>query len=120
RVSRLAAESREPADDLTGEIRTMSYLLHPPLLDESGLASALQWYVDAFSQRSKITVELESAGAVAGGRFQRRRRNLAQRRYLISSPANGVHNLRHIRKRTPRQYRFSKPCSCGIIMRRKI
>ena len=37
----------------------MSYLLHPPLLDESGLASALQWYVDGFSQRSKIAVELD-------------------------------------------------------------
>lgn len=62
RVSRLAAESRELADDLTGEIRTMSYLLHPPLLDESGLASALQWYVDGFSQRGKITVELDLPG----------------------------------------------------------
>jgi PAS domain S-box-containing protein len=59
RVSRLAAESRELADDLSREIRTMSYLLHPPLLDESGLASALQWYVDGFSQRSKIPVELD-------------------------------------------------------------
>ena len=59
RVSTLAAESRELADDLTREIRTMSYLLHPPLLDESGLASALQWYVDGFSQRSKIAVELD-------------------------------------------------------------
>jgi PAS domain S-box-containing protein len=62
RVSCLAAESRELADDLTREIRTMSYLLHPPLLDESGLVSALQWYVDGFSQRSKITVELDLPG----------------------------------------------------------
>jgi PAS domain S-box-containing protein len=58
-VTRLAVESRELADDLSREIRTMSYLLHPPLLDESGLASALQWYVDGFSQRSKIVVELD-------------------------------------------------------------
>jgi signal transduction histidine kinase len=58
-VSTLAAESRELADDLSREIRTMSYLLHPPLLDEAGLASALQWYVDGFSQRSKIAVELD-------------------------------------------------------------
>jgi signal transduction histidine kinase len=50
RISTLAAESREFADDLSREIRTMSYLLHPPLLDEAGLASALQWYVDGFSQ----------------------------------------------------------------------
>jgi PAS domain S-box-containing protein len=59
RVTSLAVESRELADDLSREIRTMSYLLHPPLLDESGLASALQWYVDGFSQRSKIAVELD-------------------------------------------------------------
>lgn len=59
RISRLAAESQELADDLSREIRTLSYLLHPPLLDESGLASALQWYVEGFSQRSKIPVELD-------------------------------------------------------------
>jgi signal transduction histidine kinase len=34
-------------------------LLHPPLLDEVGLASALQWYVDGFSERSKIQVSLD-------------------------------------------------------------
>jgi PAS domain S-box-containing protein len=39
------------------EIRTMSHLLHPPLLDEVGLDSALRWYIDGFSDRSKITVE---------------------------------------------------------------
>ena len=35
------------------EIRTMSHLLHPPLLDEVGLESALRWYVDGFAERSK-------------------------------------------------------------------
>lgn len=40
------------------ELRTLSYLLHPPLLDEAGLASALQWYVSGFSERSKIKVGL--------------------------------------------------------------
>jgi PAS domain S-box-containing protein len=43
------------------EIRTMSHLLHPPLLDEVGLDSALRWYVDGFSERSKITVETRLA-----------------------------------------------------------
>jgi signal transduction histidine kinase len=41
------------------EIRTLSHLLHPPLLEAAGLASALRWYVDGFSERSKIKVELE-------------------------------------------------------------
>ena len=40
------------------EIRTLSYLLHPPLLDEAGLVSALRWYVEGFSKRSGIHVDL--------------------------------------------------------------
>jgi PAS domain S-box-containing protein len=40
------------------EIRTFSYLLHPPLLDETGLASALRWYVEGYSRRSGIEVDL--------------------------------------------------------------
>ena len=41
------------------ELRTMSYLLHPPLLDEGGLGLALQHYVDGFGQRSGMVVVLE-------------------------------------------------------------
>jgi PAS domain S-box-containing protein len=40
------------------EIRTLSYLLHPPLLDELGLTSALRWYVRGFERRSGIAVSL--------------------------------------------------------------
>jgi signal transduction histidine kinase len=39
----------------------MSHLLHPPLLDEVGLSSALQWYVDGFAKRSGIATTLELA-----------------------------------------------------------
>jgi signal transduction histidine kinase len=46
---------REMSDDL----RTVSHLLHPPLLDEMGLQSALRWFVEGFSERSKIPVELK-------------------------------------------------------------
>lgn len=55
-------ETAKLVDQISGEIRTMSHLLHPPLLDEVGLASALRWYIDEFSKRSKITVNLEIAG----------------------------------------------------------
>ena len=48
-------------DQVTSEIRTMSHLLHPPLLEEVGLPSALRWYVDGFSERSKIAVDVDSA-----------------------------------------------------------
>jgi PAS domain S-box-containing protein len=55
----LIAQSQELSDGLSKEIRTLSYLLHPPLLDEAGLKSALQWYVEGFSKRSGIVVDLE-------------------------------------------------------------
>jgi len=44
--------------DLSDEVRTMAHLLHPPLLDEIGLASALRLYVERFAERSKIKVTL--------------------------------------------------------------
>ena len=40
------------------EIRTFSYLLHPPLLEQVGLEAALDWYVEGFSTRSSIAVDL--------------------------------------------------------------
>ena len=51
-------ESLALAKHSTRELRTLSYLLHPPLLDESGLISAVRWYVDGFSQRSGVRVDL--------------------------------------------------------------
>jgi PAS domain S-box-containing protein len=45
----------------SAEIRTVSYLLHPPLLDEAGLQSALKWYIEGFAERSKIKVTMEIA-----------------------------------------------------------
>ena len=46
-------------DEMTRQLRTMSYLLHPPLLDEAGLAPALKWYVEGFCRRSEIEVQLD-------------------------------------------------------------
>src|SRR5215469_11217603 len=45
--------------EMVTEVRTISHLLHPPLLDELGLASALRWYVEGYSERSKIQVDLD-------------------------------------------------------------
>lgn len=47
------------------EVRTLSYLLHPPMLDESGLAPALRWFVRGFTDRSGIRVDLVERSAVA-------------------------------------------------------
>jgi two-component system, NarL family, sensor histidine kinase FusK len=58
-ASKAVAEAVVLGEELSREIRTMSYLLHPPLLDEAGLASALQWYVSGFGERSKIKVTLQ-------------------------------------------------------------
>src|SRR6266536_2357979 len=44
---------------LSRELRTISYLLHPPMLDEAGLVSALRLYLEGFAERSKIKVNLE-------------------------------------------------------------
>ena len=52
------ADSTALVNDMSSDIRTISYLLHPPLLDEAGLSSALTWYIKGFSERSKIEVEL--------------------------------------------------------------
>jgi len=51
-------------DQVTSEIRTMSHLLHPPLLEEVGLPSALRWYVDGFAERSKIAVDIDIANDI--------------------------------------------------------
>ena len=47
------------AEEISRQIRTISHLLHPPLLEEAGLASVLRWYVDGFSGRSRINVTLD-------------------------------------------------------------
>ena len=51
---RLAASIAD-ARQISDELRTISYLLHPPLLDELGLGSALRWYAEGFEKRSGIT-----------------------------------------------------------------
>jgi signal transduction histidine kinase len=53
------SDSLAMADHCQSEIRTISYLLHPPLLDETGLRSALAWYVAGFAERSGIEVQLQ-------------------------------------------------------------
>ena len=55
------AEAIRLTDESIKEVRTLSYLLHPPLLEESGLASAAQWYLDGFSSRSHIAIDLDKA-----------------------------------------------------------
>jgi signal transduction histidine kinase len=61
RSRRALAESRSLADQCAREVRTFGYLLHPPLLDEVGLLSAVRWYAEGFANRSGIRVAMDLA-----------------------------------------------------------
>jgi signal transduction histidine kinase len=55
-----AADLRALIDRLIQEVRNISHLLHPPMLDEIGLGFALAWYLDGFAKRSGISASLET------------------------------------------------------------
>jgi PAS domain S-box-containing protein len=52
-------DANELVQHLSQEIRTTSYLLHPPLLDESGISSALSWYVQGLAERNSLEIDLQ-------------------------------------------------------------
>lgn len=58
-LSRRLKESINLANQVIRETRTLSYLLHPPLLDEAGLTDALHWFVGGFIDRSGIQTTLQ-------------------------------------------------------------
>ena len=94
RAGRNLADSTRLVRELSQELRTMSHLLHPPLLDEAGLESALRWFVEGFAQRSGIEVDLDLAPEL--GRLSREM-EIAIFRIVQESLAN-VH--RHSGSRT--------------------
>ena len=56
---RLLTEAAQYLDEAFQEVRTVSALLHPPMLDEAGLVSAARWLVDGFSKRAKIEIDFQ-------------------------------------------------------------
>jgi signal transduction histidine kinase len=56
--SNLLAETLEITDNAIAEVRTISHLLHPPMLEEIGLGDAIIWYIEQFSKRSGMKVAL--------------------------------------------------------------
>ena len=54
-----AEQIQQTVQQLHREIRTTSYLLHPPLLDENGLHSAINWYLEGLLERSGLEVQLD-------------------------------------------------------------
>jgi len=59
RAARIVAETRLIAAECFKELRNISYLLHPPLIDEVGLTFALKWFADGFSKRTGIATTVE-------------------------------------------------------------
>jgi PAS domain S-box-containing protein len=57
-VRKAAQESLEMVRQLSTEIRTVSYLLHPPMLDEIGLSGAIRWFIEGLAERSGLKIEL--------------------------------------------------------------
>lgn len=60
-ASDILREALMLSQEASDQTRTLSYLLYPPTLDFSGLQSALEWFADGFTQRSKIKVDLDLA-----------------------------------------------------------
>lgn len=59
KTAKTLSEGEALVQEMSTEVRTITHLLHPPLLDEAGLSTALRWLIDGFAQRSKIKVDLE-------------------------------------------------------------
>ena len=58
-IQRAATDSSKLVERAITQVRTISHLLHPPLLDEVGLVSALRWYLEGLSERSGIEIHLD-------------------------------------------------------------
>jgi signal transduction histidine kinase len=81
----LVSELAALADQASDEVRTMSYLLHPPLLDEVGFACAAEWYIEGFAKRSRVSVHSD---LVARGERLPRPTEIALFRVLQESLTN--------------------------------
>jgi PAS domain S-box-containing protein len=91
---RALQESLNCVEQLSKELRTMSYLLHPPLLDEMGLRSAVQWYAEGFSERSQIQVKVDVSRTL--GRLSREMETAIFR--IIQECLTNIH--RHAKSQT--------------------
>jgi PAS domain S-box-containing protein len=61
KIDSIAQHAQKLTSECVQELRTLSYVLHPPMLDELGLASALKIYAEGFSQRSGIALDIDVA-----------------------------------------------------------
>ena len=66
RAATAVDDSITATDDAITQIRTLSYLLHPPMIDQAGLLTTLRWYIDGFERRSGITTKLDVPDDLSG------------------------------------------------------
>jgi signal transduction histidine kinase len=109
RAQRALSESLALTHDCVREIRTLAYLLHPPELEELGLADATRDYISGFSQRSGIPVELEISPDL--GRLPREIEMVLFR--ILQESLNNV--LRH--SGSPRARVYISRTSAGVTLK---
>jgi len=97
-------ESVALADQCIRELRTFSYLLHPPVLDNLGLSSALTWYIEGFRQRSGIAAKLEIAADL--GRLPQELELMLFR--IVQESLSNIHRHSGSRTATIRIARYAK------------
>ncbi len=101
----LLAEGINLIDHSIADVRTLSYLLHPPFLDESGLLAAVRWYAKGFADRSGIAVDLEVPPT-----FERLPQDVESTLFRVVQEAlTNIH--RHARSATAR-IRLRARCDC--------
>jgi PAS domain S-box-containing protein len=98
------SESLALADQCIRELRTFSYLLHPPVLDDLGLSSALAWYIEGFTKRSGIAVKLEIAADL--GRLPQELELMLFR--IVQESLTNIHHHSGSRTATIRITRYAK------------
>jgi len=110
-------ECLEIGEQCIRELRTFSYLLHPPVLDDMGLSSALKWYVEGFVHRSRIEVALDIAADL--GRLSRELELTLFR--VVQESLTNIHRHSGSRTATIRIVRYPKDVllqvrdyGCGI------
>jgi len=111
------SESLVLADQCIRELRTFSYLLHPPVLDDLGLCSALTWYIEGFTKRSGIVVKLDIAADL--GRLTQELELMLFR--IVQESLTNIHHHSGSRTATIRITRYAKEVvlqisdqGCGI------
>jgi PAS domain S-box-containing protein len=105
--------AREFADGVIQQIRTLSYLLHPLLLEKAGLASALRWYASGFAERSGIKVKVVMKGGF--GRLPKETEISVFR--IVQEGLTNVHRHSKSRVATIRLARANKTVHLEVIDR---